>query len=160
VATLPRLAPKGGPISGRTTAVERWLHHVSSALVLLSGVAYGWMKYLVEPDPESFSIVNHPWQPQALHLHVLAAPLFVLAVGMLLRMHVPTRWRSGARANGRRSGLSLLFVLAPMILSGYLLQVNTHEGLGKFLIVLHLVSSAVWAIAWGVHVFIARWRTA
>lgn len=99
---------------------EAWLLHLGSLLVGGTGLVYAGMRYLAVPaDPEA--VVGHPWQPAVQHLHVLTAPLLVLAVGALFHAHAWTALRLGVR-DGRASGLVLLASALPMIASGYLLQ--------------------------------------
>ena len=58
------------------TRLEAWFLHVATILVGGGGLVYAWMRYFVRPD-DPFAVVNHPWQPDVQHLHVLAAPLLV-----------------------------------------------------------------------------------
>ena len=68
--------------------------HVSNLLVGGTGLVYAWMLYLVKPtDP--YAVVNHPWQPQTQHLHILVAPLLGLH-----RRHGLAASRLGAVAAG------------------------------------------------------------
>ena len=107
------------------TRGQAWLLHLSSAVVFGSGVLYAWMLYLVEPE-DPFALVNHPWQPMTRNVHLLAAPALVFAFGWIFGPHVLHLLRSGS-ARRRRSGLLLLALLAPLVFSGYLLQVATDE---------------------------------
>ncbi|HPK65509.1 MAG TPA: hypothetical protein PKX99_02905 [Thermoanaerobaculia bacterium] len=62
--------------------IEAWLLHIGSLLVGGTGLVYAWMRYVATPaDPDA--VVSHPWQPMVQHLHVLTAPLLVLAIGAL-----------------------------------------------------------------------------
>jgi hypothetical protein len=58
---------------------------------------------------------------------VLAAPAWVFAIGLIALRHVWRHIRTRT-AGGRRSGMTLVWVLAPMVLTGYLLQVVMHPG--------------------------------
>ncbi|HXO18770.1 MAG TPA: hypothetical protein VOA87_02470, partial [Thermoanaerobaculia bacterium] len=76
------------------TRLEAWTVHAATILVGSTGLVYAWMRYLLAPaDP--FAVVNHPLQPLVQHLHVLAAPLLVFAVGLIWRRHVWAGWRLG-----------------------------------------------------------------
>ncbi len=124
-------------------AAQRALHHAATVLVGLSGVVYGWMK-LVLPEPEDpFTLVRHPLQPWALDLHVLAAPLFLLALGIILREHILARLADPRRRRGRRSGVLAALLLVPMIASGYLLQTATMEWWRMVLLITHLTSGVL-----------------
>jgi hypothetical protein len=104
---------------------DAWINHAGWALVCVSGVLYGILKYFVQnPDPESR--LGHPWQPAVLAAHVLAAPVAVFAIGLVFRRHALPRWRTGER-EGRSTGGILLFLGLVLIVSGYLLPVLTGD---------------------------------
>ncbi|MCZ7652978.1 MAG: hypothetical protein M5U13_18120 [Thermoanaerobaculia bacterium] len=129
---------------------EAWLLHLGSVLVGGTGLVYAWMRYLAVPaDPEA--VVGHPWQPAVQHLHVLTAPLLVLAVGALFHAHAWTALRLGVR-DGRASGLVLLASALPMIASGYLLQTAVDPGWRRLWVAVHLVSSGLWIAGHLAHV--------
>lgn len=131
------------------TRGEARLQHVANLLVGGTGLVYAWMRYLAEPADE-FAVVNHPWQPDVQHLHVLTAPLLVFASGLIWRDHVWRRVRSGFRPR-RRLGLALFALLVPMIASGYLLQVATSEPWRAAYGWLHLATSLLWVAAYVAH---------
>jgi hypothetical protein len=107
------------------TPFERWTVWLSAVLVTATGLAYFWMKHFLHPtDP--FAVVNHPWQPAVLKLHILTAPLLVFGLGLVTVRHVAAHLSAGTRW-GRRSGLSAVFSAAPLILTGYLIQALTDE---------------------------------
>lgn len=128
---------------------ERWMMGGSTLLVALSGGIYAWMKYGMTTD-DPYAVVNHPWQPAMLKLHILTAPLLVFAVGLVFSQHIYRRWRSG-RPAGRRTGLILLAVAAPMALSGYLIQAVTGPVLLAWLIGVHLVTGTVYTLGYVSH---------
>ena len=133
-----------------------WFVHVAVALVAITGVIYGWMRYCATPaDP--FAVVNHAWQPQVHVAHVLAAPLCLFAVALMWRDHAWARVRSGFRKR-RRTGLALTLSLVPMAASGYLLQVSVDETWRRVWIVLHVTSSLVWVLVYPWHPWAARTR--
>jgi len=108
--------------------VKRWelfLQNASVAAVGLSGLAYGVLKYFMAgADPDSR--VGNPWTQPALKAHVLAAPFLVFALGLVFSAHGLKRFRAG-EPDGRVTGIGLLWIVAPVILSGYLVQVLTGE---------------------------------
>lgn len=138
---------------------ERWLLHGSNLLVGGTGLVYAWMIYLARPaDP--YSLVNHPLQPQAQHLHVLFAPLLIFAAGLVWRQHVWSHFRRGVPAR-RRSGLSLILMLVPMVASGYLIQTAVDDQWRKTWVGIHLVTSGLWIVAYAGHqipALVARMR--
>ncbi len=107
------------------TKAEAWCQHVANLLVGGTGLVYAWMRYLVKPADE-FAVLNHPWQGSVQHLHVLVAPLFVFATGLIWSDHVWRRVRSGHRPR-RKLGLALFSLCLPMVATGYLLQVASDE---------------------------------
>ena len=135
------------------TRFESWMLHALAFLVTASGVLYFWTKHLVASD-DPFAVVNHPLQAPALQLHVLASPFLVLALGSVLRSHVFVKLEGRTRAN-RISGLSALAGVAPMIASGYLLQVLSSPGGLRAALVAHLASSALFAVAYVAHAIVS-----
>jgi len=108
------------------------------------------------PEPEDpFTLFRHPLQPWALDLHVLAAPLFLLAVGMILREHILARLADARRRRGRRSGVLATWLLVPMIASGYLLQTVTSEWWRMVLLVTHLASGGLFLVTYLAHMVAA-----
>lgn len=124
------------------TRREAWLLHLATLLVGGGGLVYAWMRYFARPD-DPFAVVNHPWQPAVQHLHVVAAPLLVFALGLVFKAHAwpGVRLRVAAR---RSSGLALFATAAPMIASGYLLQTATVPAWRQAWLGIHLVASALW----------------
>jgi GNAT superfamily N-acetyltransferase len=119
----------------------------------------GW-KYLTPPSDDPYQAFSHPWLPHALHAHVLAAPLWLLAIGWMLRDHIVGRWRSGVHRRGRRTGVATAVLLLPMAGSGYLLQTATSEGLRRALVWIHVVSGLGYIAGFLAHAVISRLGTA
>ncbi len=107
------------------TALERWSLHLGAFLTALSGVAYGWLRYFGRAAGE-FGLEPHPLQALAQHLHVLAAPVLLFALGMAVRGHLAAKLRVGAER--RNTGLGMGLLILPMVASGYLLQVAVAPG--------------------------------
>lgn len=136
------------------TRFETWLQHGSNLLVGGTGLVYGWMRYFAESQ-DPFALVNHPLQPDLQHMHVLCAPLLVFAAGMIWPRHVWSRLRSGFSPR-RPTGLVLAISLAPMVLSGYLLQVSVDELWRSIWIWIHGLVSCLWLVGYLVHQLSAR----
>ena len=136
---------------------ERWLIHLSNLAVGGTGLVYAVMLYALESD-DPFSVVNHPLQPQTQHFHVLTAPLFVFAVGLIWRRHIWGHW-SRPTTRSRYSGASLFLLLVPMVASGYLLQTSVEPSWRKVWTVIHLSTSALWVLAFVGH-FVSTRRLA
>jgi hypothetical protein len=116
------------------------------------------MKYMMQTD-DPFAVVNHPLQPAMLHVHVLAAPAFLVLFGILLNVHVAGR--IGRAVPNRLSGIASLVTIVLMTASGYVLQVVTAESLQKTCVVVHLVSGALFAVSYLTHVAVSirLWAT-
>ena len=98
--------------------------------------------------------MRHPLQPWALDLHVLAAPILVFAVGWIYKDHVQAKLAIPG-VPVRRSGLMGALLLVPMILSGYLLQTVTNETMHRPVLVIHLLTGAIFTAAFVVHTRLA-----
>jgi hypothetical protein len=127
------------------------LLHSSVALMAATGLVFAWMKYFLKPAGE-FAVINHPMQPWMLATHVVVAPLCVFAFGWIFGPHIlpGIEHRDAPR---HRSGLWSLVMLAPMVFSGYLLQVTTADATRHAMAVAHWISSAFFVIAYVVHRF-------
>jgi hypothetical protein len=134
---------------------ERLAFNTAAALVVLTGAVYAWMKYFVVAD-DPFAVVNHPWQPAALALHVLFSPPFILLFGIVFNSHVMRKLQGSTRPN-RKTGYVSLGTFAAMVLSGYLLQVLTGEALLRAALIVHLASGAVFGVSYSAHLIIGAW---
>ena len=125
--------------------MKRWEYrtfHVANGLVAVTGVVYGWMRYVMNPA-DDFSVVIHPWQPHVLPLHILVAPFLVAAIGHFAYRHAWRFWQSGNQ-EGRRTGLTIGLLAAPMIFSGYLLQISVAEWARSMWVWVHVLTSCAW----------------
>ena len=132
------------------------LMHAAALATIATGTVYGWMCYLCKPD-DIYAVVNHPWQPHVQHLHVLFAPALAVMLGVFWVPHALRYWRLRKR-EGRRSGTLLWWLALPMIFSGYMLQIVSHESLKLAIVWLHVTSGCLWAIAFGAHFMSHRRR--
>ena len=128
---------------------ERRLLHVATLLVGGTGLVYVWMLYFVRPE-DPYAVVNHPWQPQTQHLHVLVAPLLVFGAGVIWRRHVWAQWQRRV-PQGLASGVALALTLLPMIVSGYLIQTAMDDTWRKVWVWVHLTTSGLWLAGYLVH---------
>lgn len=131
------------------TRADAWLLHASVALTTLSGVVFAWFRYFVESD-DPFAAANHPLEPYALDTHILFAPLAAFAFGLIFHSHIWKKYRSGSRAR-RRSGVSSLALIVPMVVSGYLLQVSADETLRQAMKITHWITSALFVVTYLAH---------
>lgn len=131
------------------TRVERWTLSLLATTVGVTGFAYLWMKYLLTPiDP--FAVVNHPWQPYMLDIHVLTAPALMVLFGMVWSSHVRAKIAAG-RTYNRRTGLVSFWGFIIMATSGYLLQVLTNDLAHQATFIVHLLSGSGFLLAYGGH---------
>ncbi len=138
--------------------MKPWEHrsfNVVAGLVTLTGLAYLVMKVFMESD-DPFALVNHPWQPTMLSLHVVAAPILVLFFGMIFRSHTLTKLQSHLASN-RRTGWTTLTSFGSMALSGYLLQVVTVPAWLDALVWVHVAASLIFVVGYSVHLVIGWW---
>jgi cobalamin biosynthesis protein CobD/CbiB len=140
------------------TAFERWAVWSTSVATLVTGIIYLWMKYLMASE-DPLAVVNHPWQPYVLKLHILVAPLLVFSIGVVALRHV---WRHlrGQTGAGRRSGLITVVVVGPMIMTGYLIQAITHEGWLQAMAISHIATGLVFGLGLLAHQFAAGGKKA
>ena len=134
---------------------ERRLFNTLHVVVAATGVAYFYMKFLL-PATDPFAVINHPWQPLMLAAHVVAAPIFVLIFGIVLRSHILKKLVSSSR-QARRTGWLSLLSFTTMALSGYLLQVASDPAWVRAMLVTHVSTSTVFVFGYSAHLIVG-WR--
>ncbi|MFT7669309.1 MAG: hypothetical protein ACI8X5_002009 [Planctomycetota bacterium] len=102
------------------------------------------MRYFAVSEDE-FSVVNHPLQPDLQHWHILTAPLLIFAAGVIWSGHALKHYKSRVR-RGRRTGITLMATLFPMIFSGYALQISAGEDWTRVWMWLHIATSSTWLL--------------
>lgn len=115
------------------------------------------MRYLSSPLDE-FAVINHPLQSHFLHLHILTAPLLVLALGYFWVGHAWRHEQQGTR-EGRYSGLGLSLMILPMIFSGYGIQVSISNTWRQVWIWIHVTASLLWIIGYITNLMTHRKRS-
>ena len=128
---------------------HKWLLWTTSALTGATGLVYWWMKDLLQPLDE-FAVINHPLQPWMLKAHIVFAPLMVFAVGLIAADHIWKQYRRPV-SSGRLSGVVSMWVLGPLIMTGYLIQVITHVGWLQALAWTHLGGGGLYLASLFVH---------
>lgn len=129
--------------------LERWGLHVAALLTAATGAADGGLRWFGQRMGE-FGPEPHPWLGLAQHLHVLAAPLLVFALGVMVRGHLWARLRGGS-GSGRRTGLTLTGLLVPMVFSGYGVQVAVDPAWRTALSWAHGASAGLFLLAYAGH---------
>ncbi|MCI0444902.1 hypothetical protein L0244_20745 [bacterium] len=128
--------------------LEAWLLHLSTIVLTVTGAVYACMHYLMKPvDP--FSVINHPLEPYMLDIHIIAAPVLVVAIGIILHSHILFKIEGGSRA-ARKSGIILIPLFLVMAASGYVLQI-TSGSINRIFFWLHLSSGSLWALVYAAH---------
>lgn len=124
--------------------------HVAVALTTITGTVFAVMKYFMTTDDE-FAVVNHPLQPHMLSLHVVISPILLFIFGWTFSNHMLPKYRFWEGWN-RRSGLWSMVLIAPMVLSAYLLQISTNESIRQAMATAHWISSGVFVVGYIVHI--------
>ena len=136
-------------------ALERRGFSALHIVVALTGFCYLYMEYFVTTD-DPFAIVNHPWQPGLIAAHIVAAPVFAVFFGMILRSHTLPKLRRGEPVN-RRTGWISLLSFSVMTVSGYLLQVAVSPVMIETWRWTHIIAGTLFVSAYGFH-FGVGWR--
>ena len=134
---------------------ERALLNASTCLVALTGGVYFFMKYMMTGG-DAYSVIHHPLQPHALSLHVLLAPVLVFALGLITRDHILGYLREPRQRRGRATGILAVGLAAPMIVSGYLMQVLTDPAPRRILAVIHLAGGSLYVLLFLGHLVASR----
>jgi hypothetical protein len=121
-------------------------------ITALTGAVFAVMKYGLQSNEsdDPFALANHPLQPYMLAAHVVIAPLLVFGFGWIFGNHIWPGFSSRI-ARKRKSGLWSMGAIAPMVLSGYLLQIATADATRQAMAIAHWVSSALFVIAYVIH---------
>lgn len=138
------------------TTLERWSLHLAALLTALTGLAYGWARYF-GGRPGEFGPEPHPLQGLFQHAHVLTGPALVFALGVMVKGHALPALRAHA-PKGRASGLALGLLIAPLILSGYALQVCVDPRWRAAIAWLHGPLALLFILAHLAHTTVGRLR--
>lgn len=134
---------------------EKWSVWITSAVTAVTGLGLFWLEYFVATD-DLFAVINHPLEPWLLKAHILAAPALIFAIGLIASRHIWRHYRSGIRW-GRRSGIATVLMAAPMVVTGYLIQILTHRGWIEAMGIAHLVFGVIYCVGLLLHqVFVRR----
>jgi hypothetical protein len=128
--------------------LEAWLLHLSTIILTITGAVYAYMHYVMKSS-DPFSVINSPLEPYLLDLHIIAAPVLVVAIGIILHSHILFKIEGGSRA-ARKSGVILIPLFLLMAASGYLLQI-TSGSMNRIFFWAHLSSGSLWALVYAAH---------
>lgn len=123
--------------------------HLAVALTVVTGVVFAVMKYFMKTD-DPFAAANHPLQPHALSAHVVVAPLLLFGLGWVFGNHIWPKFQYGDGRN-RATGVAAMLLIAPMTLSGYLMQISTNESIRYAMTVAHWISSGLFVAIYAIH---------
>ncbi len=133
---------------------QKLLLWVTSGLTGLTGAVYFFMDRMMEPVGP-WAVVNHPLQPWVLKAHIIVAPALVFSIGLIATEHIWKHYRGRIR-RARRTGLATMWMIAPMVLTGYLIQSITHETLLAAVAWAHIVTGVVYLLGVGLHQWALR----
>lgn len=136
-------------------AWERRGLHATAAAAAVTGGVYGWFRYFGQRLGD-FGLEPSSWQGAWQHAHVLAAPFLLFMLGVSARGHLMLKLRAGGR-EGRRTGLALAFLIGPMAMAGFGIQVVTDERWRLAVAWIHGLSASVFTLGYLAHL-IAIWR--
>lgn len=136
--------------------LERWSLHVAALATAITGLGYGWARYFGQRLGE-FGPEPHPWQGLFQHAHVLTGPVLLFLLGMVLKGHALPASGTGKQP-GSTAGLGLLLILAPMVLSGYALQICVDPRWRMAMAWIHGPLALVFLLAYATHLLTARRR--
>jgi hypothetical protein len=125
----------------RLPRAQRWLVYASSALLVISGLAWAFVHYFGDAAGVD-SRAALAFNAFTMKLHGGAAMAALIVVGTLLPHHVPSGWT--AKLN-RKSGVTTLTIASILVLTGYLLYYvgdDTYRQLASYF---HLGAGLVFA---------------
>ncbi len=128
----------------------------STALTGATGLVYFAVDRMMQPV-DTWAVINHPLQPWVLKAHILVAPVMVLAIGMIATDHIWKHYRGGMK-RGRRTGRMAMWVLGPMIVSGYLIQAITHSTVLAIVAWAHIGTGLAFLAGFGAHQWVLARR--
>jgi hypothetical protein len=105
---------------------EKYWFLVSFGILFASGLLFLYFRDFATKSDDAFSVVSSPWQTWMLKLHILVAPIFVFWTGWISITHTMNQLKRKTK-RGRKTGLINIGLLMIAIMSGYIIQIITHE---------------------------------
>ena len=133
---------------------EKISFKVSVLFVSCTGIVLLYMKYFIPPMDE-YAVINHPWQPVFLKLHIIFAPLLVLQLGYLLAIHAIPFLQKKIKA-ALKTGFFIIVFILPMIISGYGVQVVNDNFWLSTMSILHISFSFLFLAFYFLHYLISK----
>ena len=133
---------------------QKILLWVTSGLTGVTGAVYFVMDRMMEPVGP-WAVVNHPLQPWVLKLHIIVAPALIFSIGLIATEHIWKHYRGRVR-RARRTGLATMWMIAPMVVTGYLIQAITQQPLLSTIAWAHIVTGVIYLLVIGLHQWALR----
>ena len=80
----------------------------------------------------------------------------VFALGLIARDHIIDRLSDPRQRRGRASGVIIVALALPMIVSGYLLQVVTDPAVRRALAAIHIAGGGLYVLLFAGHLVVSR----
>ena len=133
---------------------QKILLWVTSGLTGATGTVYFVMDRMMEPVGP-WAVVNHPLQPWVLKLHIVVAPALIFSIGLIATEHIWKHYQ-GRVLRARRTGLATMWMIAPMVVTGYLIQSITQQTLLSTIAWAHIVTGVIYLLGIGLHQWVLR----
>lgn len=118
---------------------EKYWFLLTFLALLVTGIGFLYFRDFA-PRPDAFSVISSPWQPWLIKFHILVAPIFVFWVGWISIAHTVNRLKRKMK-RGRKTGLLNVGLLGVSILTGYFVQIITHEQMVQIVSNIHVYLS-------------------
>lgn len=112
---IPHHAHAGERLNLRLERWHRYCVYASSALLLLSGIAWLAARYLMRPVGQ-FGETIHPLEPWAMKAHGAGAMLMLFFLGSLMNGHIRRALKSGRNLV---SGMAMIATLLALTVTGF-----------------------------------------
>ena len=133
---------------------QKYLIQISFFISMLSGTYFFIMKYLMKSKGE-FSVINHPWQNLMLKFHIFFSAVFVFALGSIVIPHIIYKI-SLPQKTAYKTGIIQIAIVIISIVSGYTLQLISHQSWIVPIAWFHIIISFVLVILFYLHQWIGK----
>ena len=133
---------------------EKILFNAGIVVVSGTGIVLFYMKYCMSPMDE-YAVINHPWQPLILKLHIIFSPLLLLQLGYLLAIHAIPFLKKKIKA-ALKTGFFIIVFILPMVISGYGIQVVNDDFWLSVMSILHISFSFIFLVLYLLHYLVSK----
>jgi len=127
--------------------------HYITYLTVIHGSIYGIYKYFLKVESE-YGLRPHQMQGVWQGVHIFLSPLLIFIFGILFKEHIVKMYKSATRK--RKTGLSLVFLMIAMILSGYLIQIIYAKEPKVLIAYIHIAVSFLFGFFYLIHHLLKR----